>query len=131
MIVVLVACSGGASPEAPVAEPPVVPVVAPLELPPIVAEAPSTVVVTPPVDAATLLAGIPADHVGKHTPIVNELSGQTEGESVDLTADTDVFGVPCRGGDGALQLVDGHWGCVLSREATVGVWKLRADTFGR
>lgn len=83
----------------------------------------------PPKDAAALLAGIPADRVGKRVPMKNEMSGETVGELIDLTADTEVFGVPCRGGDGALQLGDGYWGCVLSREATVGGWKLRPDTF--
>lgn len=134
MIALLVACSGGAGSEAPVVPPPPVQVdaspAAPV-VPPVAAPAiPSVAVaVAPPADAAALLAGLSAENAGKRAPITNELSGQTDGESVDLKAETEVFGVPCLGGDGALQLADGYWGCVLARDATVGSWRLRADTF--
>ena len=131
--VLLVACSGGPAAEAPVAAPPVAPLEVPGSAPVVVADVPPVgappAPAKPPADAAALLAGIPADHLGKHTPIMNEMSGQAAGESVDLTADTVVFGVPCAGGEGALQVGEGFWGCVLSREATIGPWTLRADTF--
>ena len=113
----VLACAGGGTPVEP--EPGVVapePEVAPE--PP----APSGAFPSSSTDARALL---PAD--AATTPIVNEISGETVGSNVTLTARTDVAGLPCAAGE--VSITDESWGCTLGAPWTFGAWSWPAGAW--
>ncbi|MCB9677667.1 MAG: hypothetical protein H6737_21355 [Alphaproteobacteria bacterium] len=72
-----------------------------------------------PRDAAALLALLE----GETTPVVNDLSGDVVGQSVERAAAGDVAGVPCAA---IVTAWDEAWGCALTREWSHGGYTLAA-----
>lgn len=106
----LLAACGGSSTPTPAPEP------APAEPEPALSAGP----LADAAAVAALLADLPSE------PIVNELSGQTDGTLYRLPAARTLGGVPCVE---QVQVLSETWGCTLGSAHTVGAFELPAGAF--